>query len=221
MGAAQAKVVTFVADGPTVGSGSGSDRIVTQVKLVMPFRVGRGARLVSCRAPFECGIGGLASDQRPPEGALPAASETSHTRRPPGTYYRRIVMGTVEGLAIQPVWPEIRYLTKHSDAGRLRYHCFRCRGVPMGSGVIEEHDPTGSQPSAEGQRHLLDGGECGGRVPTTGCRRFRWIGRTSLEHAPEEAIARDRRTEWLLDTTGMLGQVESMFDDEDEKIEAK
>ena len=35
------------------------------------------------------------------------------------------------------VWREVRYLTKHSDAGRLRYNCFRCRGVPMGSGVIE------------------------------------------------------------------------------------
>jgi len=35
------------------------------------------------------------------------------------------------------VWREIRYLTKHSDAGRLRYNCFRCRGGPMGSGAIE------------------------------------------------------------------------------------
>ena len=35
------------------------------------------------------------------------------------------------------VWREIRYLTKHSDAGRLRYNCFRCRRVPMGSGAIE------------------------------------------------------------------------------------
>jgi len=36
-----------------------------------------------------------------------------------------------------PLWREIRYLTKHSDAGRLRYNSFRRRGVPMGSGAIE------------------------------------------------------------------------------------
>ena len=31
----------------------------------------------------------------------------------------------------------MRYLRKHSDAGRLRYDCFRCRGLPIGSGAIE------------------------------------------------------------------------------------
>src|SRR3954453_13009145 len=35
------------------------------------------------------------------------------------------------------MWREIRYLTKHSDAGRLRYKGFRGRGLPMGSGAIE------------------------------------------------------------------------------------
>jgi len=34
-----------------------------------------------------------------------------------------------------PMWREIRYLTKHSDSGRLRYDCLRRRGVPMGSGA--------------------------------------------------------------------------------------
>ena len=29
-----------------------------------------------------------------------------------------------------PVWREISYLTRHSEAGRLRYNCFRYRGVP-------------------------------------------------------------------------------------------
>ncbi len=35
------------------------------------------------------------------------------------------------------MWREIRYLTRHSDAGRLRYDSFRRRGVPLGSGAIE------------------------------------------------------------------------------------
>src|SRR4051794_41603848 len=35
------------------------------------------------------------------------------------------------------MWREIRYLTKHSDSGRLRYDGLRRRGVPLGSGAIE------------------------------------------------------------------------------------
>lgn len=36
-----------------------------------------------------------------------------------------------------PVWVEIRYLTKHCEAGRLRYAVFRYRRLPIGSGAIE------------------------------------------------------------------------------------
>ena len=46
----------------------------------------------------------------------------------------RLGAGQPEG---SPVWREIRYLRKHSEAGRLRYNCFRYRGVPLGSGAIE------------------------------------------------------------------------------------
>jgi len=54
----------------------------------------------------------------------------------------RLVVGELEVLAANepddsPTWREIRYLTKHSNAGRLRYNCFRYRGVPIGSGAIE------------------------------------------------------------------------------------
>ena len=53
-----------------------------------------------------------------------------------------MVIEELEALAVgQPdgsaVWREIGYLTRHSEAGRLRYDCFRCRGVPLGSGAIE------------------------------------------------------------------------------------
>ncbi len=54
----------------------------------------------------------------------------------------REVIAELEELATgQPedsaVWRELNYLTKHFEAGRLRYNCFRCRGVPLGSGAIE------------------------------------------------------------------------------------
>jgi hypothetical protein len=35
------------------------------------------------------------------------------------------------------VWPEIRYLRRHGDAGHLQYRTFRRRGLPCGSGAIE------------------------------------------------------------------------------------
>ena len=49
----------------------------------------------------------------------------------------RIVIADLETLAVDEdkdsvVWREIRYLTKHSDSGRLQYDRIRRRGMPMG-----------------------------------------------------------------------------------------
>ena len=54
----------------------------------------------------------------------------------------RVVLDELEALAVgrpkkEPIWRKIGYLTRHSEAGRLRYDCFRYRGVPRGSGAIE------------------------------------------------------------------------------------
>ena len=48
----------------------------------------------------------------------------------------------LEGLAVgRPegcdVWRELDYLSRHAATGRMRYKCFRLRGVPLGSGAIE------------------------------------------------------------------------------------
>jgi len=54
----------------------------------------------------------------------------------------REVVATLTELAAEqpanaPVRAEIAYLTKHGEAGRLRYAEFRRQGVPLGSGAIE------------------------------------------------------------------------------------
>ena len=54
----------------------------------------------------------------------------------------RVVIEELEALAAgrpadSAVWREIDYLIRHSEEGRLRYDCFRYRGVPLGSGAIE------------------------------------------------------------------------------------
>jgi hypothetical protein len=54
----------------------------------------------------------------------------------------RAVIEELEALAEgspadSPVWREVRYLTKHTEARRLRYDVFRSWRLPMGSGAIE------------------------------------------------------------------------------------
>src|SRR5271157_4012949 len=134
MGAAQANVVTFVADGaPWIWKRL--DWVVAQVGLD-PWRVVEV--LDWCHAVHHVSVA-LA--------ALPLAEGErqelyQRLRRLLKEGKSRLVLRELKVLAVNgpddsAAWREIRYLTKHSDAGRLRYNCFRCRGGPMGSGAIE------------------------------------------------------------------------------------
>ena len=133
MGAAWANVVTFVADGTTW--------IWKRLDWVVA-RVDNPCRVVEvldwCHAVHHLSV------------ALAALPLTEDRRKELYTRLRKLqergksrdVICELCTMAVDEpgdsgVWREIRYLTKHSDAGRLRYNCFRCRGVPMGSGVIE------------------------------------------------------------------------------------
>ena len=134
LGAAKAKVVIFLADGaPWIWARL--DWVIAQAKL-------EPARVVEvldwCHGVHHLSL------------AL-AALDLDEDRR--GELYGRlrgllkkgkskVVLDELEDLAKDqyddsPVWREIRYLRKHSEAGRLRYDCFRYRGLPIGSGAIE------------------------------------------------------------------------------------
>ena len=127
IGAAKANVVTFAADSaPWIWKRL--DWIVAQVGL-------EACRVVEvldwCHAVHHVSVA-LAS--------LPLAEDKQEAykrlRRLLKEGKSRAVISELETLAIDEgedssVWREIRYLTKHSDAGRLRYNCFRCRGVPI------------------------------------------------------------------------------------------
>ena len=106
-----------------------------------------------------------------------------------------------------PVWREISYLTRHSEAGRLRYNCFRYRGVPLGSGAIESTIRRSDQPPAEGDEHLLEGSQRGSGLSTSGCRSFRSMGRDPKSHAGGNGEGPENRV--ALGATGMPGRVES------------
>ena len=205
MGAAKANVVTFAADGaPWIWKRL--DWIVAQVKLD-PCRVVEVLDWCHAVHHLSVALAASASGRGPAEGALHAASEPSQEGQEPGRDRRAVRMLAVDEPGDSAVWREIRYLTKHSDAGRLRYNCFRCRGVPMGSGAIESTIRRVINLRLKGNGILLDGGECGGRVPTAGCRRFRSVGRDPGAHAGGDGEGSTNRL--ALDTTGMLGRVES------------
>jgi hypothetical protein len=112
-----------------------------------------------------------------------------------------------------PMWREIRYLTKHSEAGRLRYHSFRRRGVPMGSGAIESairrvlnlrlkgNGIYWTENNAEAVFQLRAGVVSG-----------RW--EEILEHT-RAAMAKDRRTEWRWMPPECLAELKALEDEDD------
>jgi hypothetical protein len=112
------------------------------------------------------------------------------------------------------MWREIRYLTKHSDAGRLRYSSFRRRGVPMGSGAIEStirrvinlrlkgNGIYWTEENAEAVFQLRAAVVSG-----------RW--EEILEHT-RAAMAKDRRTEWRWMPPECLAELKALEDEDDE-----
>src|SRR5271168_4109533 len=134
LGAAKAKLVTFTADGaPWIWARL--DWVIAQVKLE-PIRVVEV--LDWCHGVHHLSLALAALDL----GAERRGELYSRLRRVLKAGMSRDVIAELEVLSAgQPadsvVWREIDYLTRHSEAGRLRYNCFRCRGVPLGSGAIE------------------------------------------------------------------------------------
>src|SRR5450631_4233502 len=211
MGAAKAKVVTFAADGaPWIWKRL--DWIVAQVGLD-PCRVVEV--LDWCHAVHHVSVAlaslSLAEDERKElykrlRGLLKEGKS-------------RDVIAELEMLAVgqdedSSVWREICYLTKHSDAGRLRYNCFRCRGVPMGSGAIEStirrvlnlrlkgNGIYWTEENAEAVFQLRAAVVSG-----------RW--EAVVEHT-REAMARDRRLEWHWEPLACLAELKALADEDDD-----
>ncbi len=212
MGADQAKVVTFAADGaPWIWKRL--DWIVAQVGL-------DSSRVVEvldwCHAVHHVSV------------ALASLSLAEDERK---ELYRRLrgllkegksrnVIAELETLAVGEdkdlsVWREIRYLTKHSDAGRLRYNCFRCRGVPMGSGAIEStiRRVLNLRLKGNGIYWTEDNAEAVFQLRAA-VVSGRW--EEILEHT-RNAMARDRRTDWRGTPPECLAELK-VLDDEDEEL---
>jgi hypothetical protein len=211
LGAAKAKVVTFTADGaPWIWARL--DWVIAQVELD-PARVVEV--LDWCHGVHHLSLAlaalNMAENQRQElyirlRGLLKAGKS-------------RVVLAELVTLAAgrprnETVWREIGYLTKHSEAGRLRYDCFRYRGVPRGSGAIEStirrvinlrlkgNSIYWTEDNAEAVFQLRAAVVSG-----------RW--EEILEHT-REAMARDRRTGWRWTPLECLAELKALDEQDDD-----
>jgi hypothetical protein len=211
LGAARAREVVFVADGaPWIWTRL--DWVVAQVGL-NPVRVVEV--LDWCPRAHHVGV------------ALEALKLDKATRQ--GHYHRlrallkkgksRAVIEGLEALAEgnpadSPVWREIRYLTKHAEARRLRYDVFRSWRVPMGSGAIgstirrvinlrlKGNSIYWTEENAEAVFQLRAAVVSG-----------RWD--EIFEHT-QEAMARDRRKSWRWTPPDCLAELKALEAEDDE-----
>jgi hypothetical protein len=210
LGAAQAKVVTFTADGaPWIWARL--DWVTAQVGL-------EPARVVEvldwCHAVHHLSLALQAAGL--PEGER--GERYARLRRSLKKGRSEAVIEELEGLAAgQPegaaVWREIGYLIRHSAAGRLRYDCFRCRGVPLGSGAIESTIRRVLNLRLKGTSLFWEESNAEAVIQLRAAvLSGRWEER--LERT-REAMAKDRRTDWDWEPPECLAELKAL-DERDE-----
>jgi hypothetical protein len=210
LGAAQAKVVTFAADGaPWIWARL--DWVIAQVGLE-PVRVVEV--LDWCHAVHHLSLALQASGSSEEE----RTARYARLRRSLKKGRSRDVIEELEGLAAgQPegaaVWREIGYLIRHAEAGRLRYDCFRCRGVPLGSGAIESTIRRVLNLRLKGTSLFWEESNAEAVIQLRAAvLSGRWEER--LERT-REAMAKDRRTDWDWEPPECLAELKAL-DEEDE-----
>jgi hypothetical protein len=130
----------------------------------------------------------------------------------------RIVIEELKTLAAgladdSAAWREIRYLVKHSDAGRMRYQYFRRRGVPLGSGAIEStiRRVINLRLKGNGIYWTEDNAEAVFQLRAA-VVSGRW--EAIVDHT-RHAMARDRRTHWRWTPLECLAELKAL-DEKDE-----
>ena len=205
LGAAQANVVTFTADG--------APWIWARLDWVMA-RVGlEPARVVEvldwCHAVHHLSLALEALDLSEEE----RTREYTRLRSQLKAGKSRVVIGELEALAAgwpegAAVWREIGYLSRHSEAGRLRYDCFRCRGVPRGSGAIESTIRRVLNLRLKGTSLFWEEANAEAVIQLRAAvLSGRWEER--LERT-REAMAKDRRTDWDWEPPECLDELKTL-----------
>jgi hypothetical protein len=212
LGAAAADVVTFTADGaPWIRARL--DWVIAQVGL-------EPARVVEvldwCHAVHHLSLALQASGSSEEE----RTERYARLRRSLKKGRSRDVIEELEGLAAgQPeaaaVWREIGYLVRHSEAGRLRYDCFRCRGVPLGSGAIESTIRRVLNLRLKGTSLFWEEANAEAVIQLRAAvLSGRWEERLEQTRV---AMAKDRRTDWDWEPPECLAELKAL-DEEDEEL---
>jgi hypothetical protein len=214
LGAARAQVVTFAADGaPWIWARL--DWVIARVQL-------EPARVVEvldwCHGVHHLGLAlaalGLAEDHR--------AEEYRRLRLLLKAGQSRAVIADLEALAAgldedSAVWREIGYLTRHSEAGRLRYNCFRCRGVPLGSGAIESTIRRVINLRLKGTSLFWEEANAEAVMQLRAAvLSGRW---DEIVNHTREAMARDRRTDWHWEPLECLAELKALEDEDEESTQ--
>ena len=214
LGAARAQVVTFAADGaPWIWARL--DWVIACVKL-------EPARVVEvldwCHGVHHLGLAlaalGLAEDRR--------AAEYRRLRLLLKAGQSQAVIEDLEALAAgldedSAVWRELGYLTRHSEAGRMRYNCFRCRGVPLGSGAIESTIRRVINLRLKGTSIFWEEANAEAVIQLRAAvLSGRW--EESLSHT-REAMTRDRRTDWRWEPLECLAELKALEDEDEESTQ--
>ncbi len=211
LGAARAKIVTFTADGaPWIWARL--DWVAAQVKL-------EPARVVEvldwCHGVHHLSLAlaalHLTEERRAEEyGRLRTLLKSGQSRQ---------VIAALKTLAAgrpdeAPVWREIKYLSRHSEAGRLRYNSFRSRGVPLGSGAIESTIRRVVNLRLKGNSiyWTADNAEAVFQLRAA-VVSGRWD--EIVEHT-REAMARDRRRDWHWTPPACLAELKALDDADDD-----
>jgi hypothetical protein len=212
LGAAAAKLVTITADGaPWIWARL--DWVIAQVGLD-PVRVVEV--LDWCHAVHHLSLAlqalGLSEKER--------TERYARLRRSLKKGRSPDVIEELEGLAAgQPedaaVWREIGYLSRHWEAGRLRYDCFRCRGVPLGSGAIESTIRRVLNLRLKGTSLFWEEANAEAVIQLRAAvLSGRWEERLEQTRV---AMARDRRTDWDWEPPECLAELKAL-DEEDEEL---
>ena len=136
--------------------------------------------------------------------------------------WSRVVIKELEALAVgrpedSAVSREIGYLIRHSEAGRLRYDCFRCRGVPLGSGAIESTIRRVLNLRLKGTSLFWEEGNAEAVLQLRAAvLSGRWEER--LERT-WEAMAKDRRTDWDWDPPECLAELKALDEGDEESTQ--
>jgi hypothetical protein len=211
LGAAAANVVTITADGaPWIWARL--DWVVGQVGL-------EPARVVEvldwCHAVHHLSLAlqasGLSKEERTERYARLRRSLKKGRSRDVIEELEGLAAGQLEGAA---VWREINYLIRHSEAGRLRYDCFRCRGVPLGSGAIESTIRRVLNLRLKGTSLFWEEANAEAVIQLRAAvLSGRWEERLEQTRV---AMAKDRRTDWDWEPPECLAELKALDEEDDE-----